>query len=148
MARGKGRYTSAGTRDGSILSLTRALSFPLPRGHLQLPGFGFPSHLDQVEDGRVWHPDPEHGALTIGGRWARVVVHQRPIMARANTIFSPRSYPVGVQVPVGFKFETPLKVITCIRRRVRRSIMFATRRAGFGKRKRYPRRTWRSEIWC
>lgn len=106
------------------------------------------NELEAVEDARQWHPDPGHGALTIGGRFARVVVHKRPIVARANTLFSPRSYPVGFQVPVGLRFESPLKVVTCLRRKVRRNIMFAKRKAGFGKKQRMPRRTWRSNVSC
>lgn len=107
-----------------------------------------PSPLSLVEDRRFWHPDPDHGMFTVGGRVARVVVHKRPIIARSNTLWSPRGLPVGIQVPVGLRVESPFKVITCIRRKVRRQIMFATGRSGKGVKKRGPRRSWRSNISC
>lgn len=140
MARGS-RSSNVASRD-PLRSLARALQTPRPSSVFG-PGVG---RLDEVEDGRVWHPDPDHGALTLGGNVARVIVHSRPIVARANTLFSPRAYPVGFQVPVGVRFESPLKVITCVRRKIRREIMFAKRRAGGGNRK--PRRTWRSDVSC
>lgn len=103
--------------------------------------------LSDIEDNRLFTFDPP-SSMTIGGRVARVIVHKRPIIARANTIFSARSYPVGLQVPVGIKFESPLKVITCLRRKIRRQIMFVTNKAGKGVRKRRPRRSYRSTVSC
>lgn len=138
MARGSRSNTSAPSRDllGSLLApVSMATPLAIPSGHL----------LD-IEDGRLWHPDADHGALTIGGRFAHVVVHKRPVIGRANTIWSGRGLPVGVQVPVGIQFESPLKVVTCVRRKVRRQIMFATGRGGKFHRK--PRRSWRSDIKC
>lgn len=142
MARGRGRSnTSLASRD-LLGSLLERVSMP--------PAVAEPSvtNLADVEDGRLWHPDPEQGALTIGGRFAQVVVHKRPIVSRSNTIWSASGLPVGVQVPVGVRFESPLKVITCVRRKVRRQIMFATGRSGKGVKKRQPRRNWRSNVSC
>lgn len=145
MARGGSRSTPAATRD-PLRSLT-AWSLPLPQGHVQVPFLG---DLTEVEDGRRWHPDPDHGALTIGGRWARVVVHKRPVIARSQALkplgFS--GFPRAVQVPVGVQFHSPFKVVTCIRRKVRRAVIFAKKKAGRGVKRRRPRRTFRSEIWC
>lgn len=104
--------------------------------------------LSDVEDGRVWHPDPDRGALTIGGRFASVVVHSRPVIARSKPIWSWKGLPVGVQVPVGVRFESPLKVVTCLRRKIRRNVIFALDKGGKGSGKRQPRRTWRSDIKC
>lgn len=141
MARRGRSNTSAPSRDllGSLLAPVSMAPPLVPSGHLD---------LSAVEDGRLWHPDPEQGALTIGGRFAQVVVHKRPIVARSNTIWSASGVPVGLQVPVGVRFESPLKVITCVRRKVRRQIIFATRRNGKGVRKRQPRRNWRSNVSC
>lgn len=141
MARRGRSNTSAASRGFTIEPLAQLLT-PLPSP------WAPSTWLSDVEDGRQWHPDPDQGALTVGGRFARVVVHKRPLVARANTIFSPSSYPVGLQVPVGVQFESPFKVITCLRRKVRREIMFAKRRAGYGKKVRKPRRTWRSNVSC
>lgn len=106
------------------------------------------SSFVDVEDGRSWHPDPERGAVTVGGRWARLVVHPRPAVAYSRPLWSWRGTPRGVQVPVGLRFESPLKVITCLRRKVRREVIFARRKAGAGARSRVRARNWRSEIGC
>lgn len=120
---------------------------------LSLPGGSIVRRLSSMslsmfEDRRAWDPDPERGALTFGNRYARVIVHPRPVIARANTLFSASAYPVGIQVPVGVRFESPLKVVTCVRRKLRRKIMFAKRKAGFGQRQKMPRRDWRSNVSC
>lgn len=130
---------SAGRRDTSVLSL------PSVPARLPSPAF---SPLSEFEDRRAWDPDPERGALTFGGRYARVVVHSRPVIARANRIWSASAYPVGVQVPVGVRFESPFKVITCLRRKIRRGVIFARNKAGKGVRRRSPRRSWRSNVVC
>lgn len=147
MARRGGRSNTVAAPRDPLRSLASELSARLPTP-LPDPVSVVSPGLEEVEDGRLWHPDPDRGALTVGGRYARLVVHKRPLVARANTLFSPRSYPVGFQVPVGFRFESPFKVVTCLRRKVRRQIMFAKRKAGFGKKRRMPRRTWRSDVSC
>jgi len=127
-------------RDANASSLTRdALSSLLSE----------PEPLVSVSDGRLWHPEgDDRPVLSIGGRVARVVVHKRPIVARSNTLWSASGLPKGLQVPVGLRYESPFFVLTCLRRKVRREIMFAKRKAGFGKRNRRPRRTWRSDVSC
>lgn len=136
--RSKSTVRSVRSRDTSALSLA-----PLPIAR------SFPSlSLSMFEDRRAWGPDPERGAVTFGGQYARVVVHSRPVIARSNSVFTARGYPVGVQVPVGVRFESPFKVITCVRRKVRRQIMFAKRKAGYGQKQRKPRRNWRSDVSC
>lgn len=141
MARGgRSSNRTAGRRDTSVLSLTSRLPAALPPLAL--------SPLSLFEDRRAWDPDPERGALTFGGRYARMVVHTRPVIARANTLWSPSAFPVGIQVPVGVRFESPFKVITCLRRKVRREIMFARNKAGRGVPKRKSRRSWRSNVVC
>lgn len=141
MGRGRSRVSvrTARSRDTSVLSLPSVSIARRPLSSLSLSMF---------EDRRAWEPDPERGALTFGGKYARVIVHSRPVVARANTLFSSRAYPVGLQVPVGVRFESPFKVITCVRRKVRRQIMFAKKKAGYGKKQRMPRRNWRSNVSC
>ena len=142
MARGRSGNRQRGRASpvSTLTELSAALS-PLPS-----------PLLSSVEDGRFWHPDPDQGALTVGGRWARVVVHSRPIVARSETLKSwglvDRGVPVGFQVPVGVKFESPLRVITCMRRKIRREVIFARKKAGKGVKRRKPRRNWRSNVVC
>lgn len=149
MARGRSGSRQTG-RAMSVPSLTGdPLSDLLSPAAPASPIVSAVAPLQEVEDLRSWHPDPAQGALTIGGRFARVVVHKRPLVARANTLFSARAYPVGFQVPVGVRFESPLKVVTCLRRKIRREVIFAKKKAGFGARRRHhSRRSWRSNVSC
>lgn len=126
------------TRDTSRIANDWSLSSLLLR----------PEPMTDVEDRRLWSPDVEPSGVTIGGRVARVIVHRRPVVARANTILTPRGLPVGLQVPIGLRYESPLFVLTCLRRKIRREIMFAKRKVGFGKKVKPPRRGWRSNISC
>lgn len=145
MARGRSRrYSPQVPRDLSQRSLDEGLP---ALGPLLEP----PSPLSEVEDRRTWHPDPDHGAFTLGGSLASVTVHRRPIIARSKT-FSRwgfgRGIPVGVQVPVGIQYAHSFNVINCVRRKVRRQVIFARNKGGKGVKRRPPRRTWRSNIWC
>lgn len=141
MARRRSGSRQTATRDANAISNDALSSLLSPAPAL--------SPLLEVEDARAWHPDPEQGALTIGGRFARVVVHKRPIIARSKPIWAWRGLPVGPQVPVGLRFESPLKVVTCLRRKIRREVIFALNRGGKGGgKKAKPRRTWRSGIRC
>lgn len=134
----------ARSRDASGHRYTDGVSIGLSR----LPMLS----LSLDDDRRFWHPDPERGAVEIGGRWARVVVHSRPVVARSRALsawgLSDRGLPVGLQVPVGLRFESPFRVLTCLRRKIRRQVIFARRKAGKGVRRRRPRRTWRSQVVC
>lgn len=145
MAKGRsGRVSVGQAARGPVGSLTygRTLLTPLYS----------PLRLFQpLDDGRYWHPDPDHGALTVGGRYARIVVHKRPLIARNKALsgwIGGRGVPVGLQVPIGVRFESPYKVLTCIRRKVRREVIFARKKAGSGVRRRKPRRSWRSNVVC
>lgn len=103
--------------------------------------------LTEVEDRRSWHPDPGRGAVTIGGNWARVIVHPRPFVARSRPIWG-HGLPTAVQVPWGVMYESPFRVIRCIRRKVRREVMFARGQGGKRGRKGKYHRNADSNIWC
>lgn len=106
------------------------------------------AHIDDIpmwraaEDGRFFNPDPEPPARELSGRPARFSVsvspfhkvHGRSVIARSYFTGFPR----GLQVPVGIKFSNPLSVTACIRRKVRRMVMFAKgkTRKGAGSRRR------------
>lgn len=103
------------------------------------------------EDGRTFSPDVNNKprrAVVIGGRPARLVVHKRPIIAYGQPIYAYRGLPKSVQVPVGVKFESPLRVIRCLRRKIRRNVIFALnkRRKGAGAKRR--RRNEYSNVGC
>nr|QJB20130.1 MAG: hypothetical protein [Microvirus sp.] len=104
--------------------------------------------LTEVEDNRTFHPNRRfRSGVTVSGRAVELTVnagpfrfggaiHRRSVIARNYYT----GMPVGVQVPVGIKFHEPLKVVTCIRRAVRRSVMFAKRKVGLGARQKVRRR--------
>lgn len=148
-SRGSRTIRSDAKRDDPIRSLERSALPSLPSRWVPAEPL---ADLREVEDFREWHPDPDHGAVTLGGNWARVVVHPRPFVARSKPIYAWRGLPVGLQPPVGLKFESPLKVVTCVRRKVRREVIHALaklrkkKKPGRGGAKH--RRTWRSEIKC
>lgn len=136
----------------SAASVPRGTNGPLAYlGTLSAPLVNPARLFEPLDDGRYWHPDPDHGAMTVGGRYARVVVHSRPLVARSKGISSwigGRGFPVGLEVPIGVRFESPFRVLTCIRRKIRREIIFARNKAGRGKNRRNPRRSWRSNVVC
>lgn len=111
--------------------------------------------LNLVEDLRLYHPeDDNRPALDVRSRPARfvvssivgppsVVAHRRSFVARSYYSGGVR----GFQVPVGIKFRSMFPVVTCIRRKMRRAVMFAlgkTRKGSGGRRD----RNWRSDVKC
>jgi len=109
-------------------------------GPVSLP---IPFDLREVSDGRRF--DPYRGnlystAVEIGKSPARIRVannRNRPFPARGR-VFSPWS-----MVPYQLGFENPSRVVLCVRRKIRRSVLHAKRIAGrspssFRPRKRGP----------
>lgn len=108
-----------------------------------------------VEDRRMFHPlDDDAPALDVAGRPSRfsvssvvrppmVRVHRRPFVARDYYTNSFR----GFQVPVGIKYQSMFPVVTCVRRKIRKEVLFAlgrTRKGSQGGRQ----RNWRSDVRC
>lgn len=149
MARGS-RNTSARSRDFTTptQSLPRSEVTIAPTSYTPLPSS---LSLLDFEDLRLWHPDPEHGSMTFGNRYASVTVHQRPVIKRSKTFAKwgfGRGLPIGFQPPVGIQYAHSFNVVNCVRRKTRRQVLHAKRKTGRGVRRRKPRRTWRSAIWC
>lgn len=114
-----------------------------------------PAPLTDIEDRRQYHPDDWAPPLQISGRAARFVVdagplrfgaelHRRPWIARDYYTGAPRA----LQVPIGVKVYEPFKVLTCVRRRVRRSVMFAKKKMGLGSKQKRRRYNQRSGVRC
>lgn len=97
-------------------------------GFLDLGGL-----LRDVEDRRQFHPEQ-------GARPARLISGVRHRL-RAPRVRGPR-------LPIGVAFENPLRVLTCVRRKVRKEVLFAKRKVGRGAAKKMPRWSWRSNIQC
>lgn len=103
--------------------------------------------LDEVEDGRRWNPDRRPLTVTGNRVWVslpKVYVHSRPVIARRYYTGTP----VGLQLPVGVKYQGMFPVVTCVRRKVRRMVMFAMGRTGKGARSRNRKRNERSNVRC
>lgn len=113
----------------------------------------FPTRpLTEVEDFRRYDPDPEPAARDHRGRPARFsvavspfhTVHSRSVVARSYFTGMPR----GFQVPVGIKFSNPLSVVACVRRKVRRAVLFAKGKRHKGSGARHRRRNAYSNVGC
>lgn len=104
----------------------RSLTVRLPR-----------SLLPAVEDRRTYHP------LRRNRPTMRTDARRTERLVLAPLEKSPRARSVHEYLA----FKTPEKVVTCVRRKTRREVLFANGGAS-KKRKRKPRRNWRSNIRC
>lgn len=122
--------------------------------------------LPEVRDNRQFHPDPEPSPVTVQGtptwsvvraptptlayrgfplvRFPGLQVHRRSMIAREYYT----NLPVGLQVPVGIRRVGMFPVLTCVRRKIRKAVMFATgqRHKGSGARRRV--RGQNSKVGC
>lgn len=110
--------------------LSRSISEPILS-----PLRPFSSPLLEVEDGRSWDPVGIPAPKTItGNRTWNVVqlpkrtLHSRSVIARHYYT----NFPVGLQLPVGITRTGMFPVVTCVRRKIRKAVMFATGRTGKG----------------
>lgn len=91
--------------------------------------------LRTIEDRREWHPlGPRRSARSFNAAHHQLVVKQ------------PRKQ--SHKVPKGIRFHAPRKVLICVRRKVRREVMFALNKRGKGSARRNRRRNWYSAISC
>lgn len=112
----------------------------------------FRDYIPEWDDARRFNPDPDPPARLRSGTPARFsvavtpfhTVHGRSAIARSYYTNMPR----GVQVPVGIKFSNPLSVTACIRRKIRREVMFAKGRTRKGAGARRHKRNAYSNVRC
>lgn len=155
MAKGKG---SSHTSSSTHLGRRRDHSFSTPLiATLRVPSFQplplLPTspleRLSEVEDRRSFHFEgPNRPALMDDGTMARVHVVDRP---KNRNRVKPRAFRFGPKIYSQTKavvaFQEPERVAVCVRRKARREVLFAKKRAGRGG-MRKPRRTWLSKISC
>lgn len=126
MARRSKSQRGRGTRSTS--------NFTLPLSTFsRLPG-QFEFDLRDIEDRRLWHPDPFRPAATFTAALPRLDVPKS-------------SKKKGVVVPRSVGFVEPHRVLVCVRRTVRKQVMHAMGKAGKRGQKK-PRRNAYSEISC
>lgn len=120
----------------------------------RIPTISTTPTLTDVEDNRRFNPEPDV-ARDITGRRVRfsissvvrppaVHVHRRPFIARnyyTNT-------PVGIQLPYGVKFRGMFPVVTCVRRKIRKAVLFALGRTRKGSGAKKRNRNSRSGVRC
>lgn len=81
-------------------------------------------------DRRFWRPDLMTGYYLLSGVLARNVATDRTKKGRRTDLMRSR-----------LAFEFPFKTVVCVRRKIRREVLFATRGAGRGRRVK-PLRRW------
>lgn len=149
MARGtRGHRASTGKRDASAIarlgpSVDPLLSYVVGEAH-SLPDFVSPPAvrsipLSEIEDRRFFDPQPDRFPRGVR-RWKA---------ALASYLSRPAVHPTrgrAVFLPAEQFFKVPETVALCARRKSRREVLHALKRAGRGVAK--PRRTWRSELKC
>lgn len=111
----------------------------------------FSNPLIEVEDGRRWAPLEVRVPLSVTGNrtWTIVrapkrVIHSRPLVARHYYT----NLPIGLQVPIGIKRTGMFPVVTCVRRAIRKSVLFATGRTRKGSGARRRNRSYSSHVGC
>lgn len=101
--------------------------------------------LQDIEDRRTFHPlgNARPARFSTGGP-SHLTTKDRPAHDRFAGI---RKFNSGTKAAV--VFAAPDNVAICVRRKSRREVLFAKRRAGKGgARRRAPRRNWFSAIKC
>lgn len=124
-------------REGSVFA-----NAPLLRS---LPvNVGLRSPLLSYSDRREYHPDDFFAPLYSSSVFARDVVDKNVNKAARSVRFrSP-----FMSTPTRLGVRIPNKVALCVRRKVRREVIFAKRKFGAGSRARFRRRNYWSEVSC
>lgn len=95
--------------------------------------------LQALEDRRRWHPERAfRPALSFREKRPRIVARD----VRRSNQWTDRTLPSRLH------FALPKSVAICIRRKERREVIFAKRKAGKGSRARRRLRNWFSNIIC
>lgn len=112
------------------------LVMPSPWSPVINPARDDPGPLADLSDGRLWHPSRARPNLTVFSSRARLAPSMRTSEKRP-AFFSPV-----------ISFARPQTVITCVRRKQRREILFARKRTGAGSKARFRHRNIWSSISC
>jgi len=106
------------------------------------------------EDNRTWHPNPYRPARAVGSSKAiRLSIGQKTLSSAHRLRSSARPSKSILQTSAmtypssRVTFQNRSKVAVCIRRKIRKEVIFATGSGGGGRRKK-PRRTINSSVGC
>lgn len=133
MARSKNRDT----RETNVFSRLR-LRFPSPPGLNLKSAFTsrVTNYLREIEDRRTFHPEGyARPARSFNDSRHRLTIYRTP----KTSVYLKGGYqsPFGVKklfdtLPTGIQFRTPYKVLICVRRKIRKEVIFAKNQAGRG----------------
>lgn len=135
----KSRSRSRSYRRDYHYPITRR-SLPIRRAKKPLP------NLTHYEDRRLWHPENNNAPAKSFNRSR----HRLIVPKRNNRSVSAPSYSLHhlfEALPVTIGFEAPKKVLVCVRRKVRKEILFALNKTGKRGQKR-PRWNEYSHVQC
>jgi len=143
MSRSKSRYTTADYTPQTRVTGVNATSYVRP---VVVPRPFTYSPILLLEDRRAWHPDGEFRLPAARYRSSMQLVAKVGKNGRLSRLSpSVRSFQYNAP-PVGVGFRRPDHVAICVRRAIRRAVLFA---AGVGgKRVRPGKRTYESGFRC
>lgn len=102
------------------------------------------SPLKEVEDRRLWRPEPLISLRTLRSGRHRLTA---PPLIRPRPAAFGRPLRVGLPLPAKIMFRQPEHLVLCVRRKQRREVLFAKLKTGKGARARRKRTSW-SNIAC
>lgn len=134
-----------GRRRREVNTPTPSLTFRLPSVIRSPLSVVTPTVLQEIEDRRTYHPlgRSRPARFSTGGP-SHVTVKDRPRNGRFRY-----SDPFGSSGTKAFvAFTRPSAVAICVRRKTRKEVLFAKRKAGRGGSQRRHRRNWFSKVSC
>lgn len=133
------RRRVASANANAVQALPFDLSLPRSMEQFDL----FP--LTEVEDRRTWNPEGQFApARSLSSPRHRLTVKNRPSKYQHSL---KKSFPNYSQTKGLVSFKAPENVMVCVRRKIRKEVIFAKRKAGKVGQKR-PRRSFYSSIHC
>lgn len=100
--------------------------------------------LSTIEDRREFNPT-DYQVRTMSGAPHRLALYDKRVMRKQAYVADRALHPSQTKARIGF--ATPQNVLVCVRRKMRKEVLFALGKAGGGAR-RPPRRNWTSYLAC
>lgn len=130
-------------REATVPSLPSLTVIRLPISTVSLVPVTTPKNLTEVEDRRTFHPlGPTRPARFSTGGPSSLTLRDKPKAGRFKTPFG------HSQTKATVAFDDPGNVLVCLRRKRRKEVLHAMKRAGKGGRQRRHRRNTHSAIRC
>lgn len=145
MSKKRKRKESSRQERDDLTSLLSQPPLPVRPARFTVPTL---SVLRQIEDRRDYHPSgPKRAARTLLGTTAKVKRVPTILRKGTNRLLKSVQSASGVLGRDKVAFQMPERVVVCVRRKVRREVLFAKRATGKGSRSFKRRNEW-SEVKC